>query len=95
MARRKIKTVVTSERNRSQPKNEIHIDAAKVTSADSPVANGARDGQMTASRTDIEKLAHELYVRGGYRQGRDVEDWLEAERQALAQKEIISSHGSP
>jgi hypothetical protein len=50
---------------------------------------------MTASRTDIEKLAYELYVRGGYRQGRDVEDWLEAERQALAQKEIISSHGSP
>jgi hypothetical protein len=95
MARRKIKTAVTSERNRSQPKSEIDIDAAKVTSADSPADNGTRDGQMTASRTDIEKLAYELYVRGGYRQGRDVEDWLEAERQALTQKEIISSHGSP
>jgi hypothetical protein len=94
MARRKTKTAVTSE-NRSQPKSEIDIVAANVTSADSPVANGSRDAQMTASRTDIEKLAYELYVRGGYRQGRDVEDWLEAERQALAQKEIISSHGSP
>jgi hypothetical protein len=29
---------------------------------------------------EIAKVAHELYVKGGYVRGRDVEDWLAAER---------------
>ena len=37
------------------------------------------------TRARIEKLAYELYQQRGCRDGHDHEDWLEAERLALAQ----------
>ena len=33
------------------------------------------------TREDVAVRAHELYVRSGYQGGREVEFWLEAERQ--------------
>lgn len=46
------------------------------------------------TRTRIEKLAYELYQRGGCRDGHDREDWLEAERVALAQQTGASENGN-
>ena len=46
------------------------------------------------TRTHIEKLAYELYQRGGCRDGHAHEDWLEAERLALAQQTGASRHGN-
>jgi Protein of unknown function (DUF2934) len=42
---------------------------------DATVSGGRRD------RTEIEKLAYELYLRRGGEPGHDVEDWLAAEHQ--------------
>lgn len=46
------------------------------------------------SRARIEKLAYELYQRRGCGDGHDREDWLEAERMALAQPAGASQDGS-
>jgi hypothetical protein len=32
------------------------------------------------SETQIQELAYELYVRYGYKDGHDLEDWFEAEK---------------
>jgi hypothetical protein len=32
------------------------------------------------SQDEVAKVAYELYVKGGFLQGRDLADWLEAER---------------
>lgn len=42
----------------------------------------SKPGDSVAERQDrIAQRAYELYVAKGYRQGCDVEDWLEAERE--------------
>ncbi len=94
MARRKTKTVVDSEQG----------STASKSGEDAPSANGANVGRPAADdghyawgnglRPRIEKLAYELYVQGGYRNGRYVEDWLEAERQTLAQPDTTRPNGS-
>lgn len=40
-------------------------------------------------RREIESRAHELHAQHGYRHGRDLEDWLEAEG------EILKKYGLP
>jgi hypothetical protein len=45
---------------------------------------GARSATITPrapTQDEIERRAHELYVQSGYQSGREVEFWLEAERQ--------------
>ena len=46
------------------------------------------------ARARIEKLAYELYQRGGCRDGHAHEDWLEAERLALVQQTGASKNGN-
>lgn len=53
-----------------------------------------RSAADDAARTHIEKLAYELYQRGGCRDGHAHEDWLEAERLALAQQTGASRNGN-
>ncbi len=43
-----------------------------------PEATGSGSG---LNRDEIARRAYELYLRRGSRNGHDVEDWLEAERQ--------------
>jgi len=42
---------------------------------------------------EIAKVAHELYVKGGFVHGRDVEDWLAAERIVRARHAERSARG--
>lgn len=51
--------------------------SGKRNGAPSPVPNPADARELIAKR------AYELYVEGGCRDGREVEDWLEAEREVL------------
>lgn len=43
-----------------------------------------REHDSTAD--DIRALAYQLYCESGYQDGRDLEHWLEAERQVLSRK---------
>jgi len=43
--------------------------------------SGSKEGRSSSDRQQrIAQRAYELHVAGGYRQGYDLEDWLEAER---------------
>ena len=46
--------------------------------------DSARNGRSLDE--DIRALAYQLYCENGYQDGRDMEHWLEAERQVLSQK---------
>jgi hypothetical protein len=37
-------------------------------------------GNTVNINDEIARMAHEIYVKSGYKHGRDVENWLEAER---------------
>ena len=39
-------------------------------------------------RDEIANLAYELYINSGYKDGRDEENWLEAERIILARQRL-------
>jgi Protein of unknown function (DUF2934) len=62
---------------------------AKNTRIDSP--DQSRTGevreQRTPSQDDIAHRAYELYQAHGAKQGRDVDDWLRAERELREQRE--------
>jgi hypothetical protein len=42
------------------------------------------------TREEIEKRAYELYLARGCESGRDVEDWLAAERELTIQHELVA-----
>jgi Protein of unknown function (DUF2934) len=47
-----------------------------------PQAQASRPRTLSVERQEqIAQRAHELYVAGGCRQGRDLDDWLDAERE--------------
>jgi hypothetical protein len=54
-----------------------------------PTARGARpgNGEWTPPRDEVARRAYEIFQQRGSTPGREVEDWLEAERQVRA------SHG--
>ena len=64
----------------STAKTTKHRKPARIGSA---AANGscARASWSQTSHDAIAIRAHELYAQSGYRPGREVEFWLEAERQ--------------
>ncbi|TKB75223.1 MAG: DUF2934 domain-containing protein [Nitrospira sp.] len=39
-----------------------------------------------STEDEIRDLAYQLYCEGGYQNGRDLEYWLQAERQVLARR---------
>jgi hypothetical protein len=44
---------------------------------------------------EICKLAYELYERSGRREGRDAENWLEAERIVIARYAVVAPEATP
>jgi DUF2934 family protein len=49
------------------------------------IVNPERDSPMSSiSREDIEKRAYQRFVERGSLDGGDIDDWLEAERELLA-----------
>jgi hypothetical protein len=49
------------------------------------------ENEQTASRDEIADLARQLWERGGHQSGRDLEYWLQAERDVLARRNGPSS----
>ena len=45
-------------------------------------------GECMDLRDEIANLAYELYINSGYIEGRDEENWLEAERIILARQRL-------
>jgi len=43
-------------------------------------------------RDEIAKVAHELFVKSGYAQGRDFENWIEAEKIVKARHAAVQGH---
>lgn len=69
--------------------------AVQGTSASSSPGNGRikdpdgmslKDADYNPSPAEVQRRAYELYVRRGGGHGRDLEDWLEAERQLRRQE---------
>jgi hypothetical protein len=47
------------------------------------------------SEEQIQQRAYELFLQRGCEQGRDVEDWLEAERELATPEEPLAESGEP
>jgi len=45
----------------------------------------SHEHDFTPSADDIARLAYEIYVKNGSQPGRDIEHWLEAEAQLIAE----------
>jgi hypothetical protein len=43
------------------------------------ILSGVAGKEEKLNRNEVEKLAYELYVKRGYENGKDVQDWLTAE----------------
>jgi hypothetical protein len=54
---------------------------AKVMATTSPAAEPLAPERAMPTKRDIAGRAYELYTKSGYQAGREVEFWLEAERQ--------------
>jgi hypothetical protein len=57
------------------------ISMAKIRATQEPLDVAANDGFAPASESDIARRAYSLYLARGAEPGRDVEDWLRAERE--------------
>lgn len=59
-----------------------------------PGTETQEQGRLSASTREdkIRSRAYELYVERGREPGRDIEDWLQAERELTADKSSASSH---
>lgn len=51
-----------------------------------PASMSLKDADYHPSPTEVQRRAYELYVKRGGGHGRDLEDWLEAERQLHRQQ---------
>ena len=49
----------------------------------------AAENQRAITKDDVAQRAYELFLAGGRVDGRDVEDWLEAERQLVAESRAL------
>jgi hypothetical protein len=49
-------------------------------------ATGTLPGTRESSEDEIRDLAYQLYCEGDYQTGRDVEYWLQAEKQVLVRR---------
>jgi hypothetical protein len=66
------------------PKREIASRSEQAQPATRAAWQPASAGKVTAER--IAQRAYELYQAGGYESGREIEHWLEAERQLEAEQ---------
>ena len=49
----------------------------------------AAENHRAMSKDDVAQRAYELFLARGQGEGRDVEDWLEAERQLQAESMVV------
>jgi hypothetical protein len=74
----------------SKPKTSNHIE---VSQPSSEVGKDRREVENLASEREIERRAYEIYLERGEQLGRDLDDWLQAERE-LSINALHSSHES-
>jgi hypothetical protein len=55
-----------------------------ISAAGDRSANSLTGGSANVTEDDIARRAHELYMASGRAHGRDLEDWLQAERELRA-----------
>ncbi len=51
-----------------------------------PKTAGESSSTLESMEDEIRSLAYQLYCEGGYQNGRDVEYWLQAEKQVLVRR---------
>ncbi len=76
--------IKVTTKKKAAPKRTTKAAATVVDAA--PVAGIATLAAPT--RDEISARAHELYVKSGHPGGRDLEFWLEAERQLLDERKV-------
>lgn len=76
-------TVVPAKSSQAAPEVKVAINSNSSASAASKPAAPSRPASAP-SRDRIAARAFALYAERGYRDGRALEDWLEAEREVLA-----------
>ena len=88
MARQQAKTI--ADTNGRKGRSPAPADKPKQDSKDClTLSHESGTGTVTtATRIHIEKLAYELYLERGRRDGYDKQDWLEAERRTLTERGI-------
>ena len=94
MARRRAKITTDTDGIQSRTTVKANDPAEDNVSCQILSQGTVNDAAVDDTMTRIEKLAYELYQRGGYRDGHDREDWLEAERLALAEQTGASNNGN-
>ncbi len=94
MARRRIKKTTDIDERASGSTVDTTDRDPKHLHPEPSLQETVFESAADAMRTHIEKLAYELYQRGGCRDGYAHEDWLEAERLALAQQTGASRNGN-
>lgn len=67
--------------------NTIRDTPIKRPAANTTRVNPAPEPE-TVTHAQIAARAHELYVKSGRQHGRDVEFWLEAERQLIREEDV-------
>lgn len=94
MARQRAKII--PDTNGRQARSLTPANAPKEDSKDRLTLSHETGNRVAATetRTHIEKLAYELYLQRGRQDGYDEQDWLEAERLALAQPTTVGKSGS-
>ena len=94
MARRRAKSTPDTEGIQSQTTVKANDPAQDNVSSRILSQGTVNDASVDDIMARIEKLAYELYQRGGCRDGHDREDWLEAERLALGEQTAASNNGT-
>jgi hypothetical protein len=74
----------------SQHQNQILAGAASLTAASDINPSGI---DFTPSPDEVARRAYFSYVNQGSLPGQDVQHWLEAEKQLLAERELTRTHG--
>ena len=74
------------------PKDQLHTPAT----TSRPIAAGVLDQgaiAFTPSPDEVARRAYFTYVNEGSRPGHDVQHWLDAEAQLLAERNLTRTHG--
>jgi hypothetical protein len=55
------------------------------------MAQGAGSGTMQVAREHVAKRAYELWMKRGCTHGHDLQDWIEAEKEVMAEMRAVAA----
>ena len=56
-----------------------------------PMAQGAGSGTTQVAREHVAKRAYELWMKRGCTHGHDLQDWIEAEKEVMAEMRAVAA----